>query len=139
MHHSRAFWNSFSHGLGPSLCRPTSLGYQGFCHVRKHRSGCGISARWRPSGDVSAAIPSGEPLGLAGYASVAAPVVSQYLHKRPNQFRKAAAVSEACQKYIFTRTIKHRRPASAFSYFIVRPDTTHSKGRLCQALPWRSI
>ena len=42
---------------------------------------CGMSARWRPHGDVSAAMPSGEPLGLNGYASVAAPAASQYLRR----------------------------------------------------------
>jgi hypothetical protein len=137
-HHSRAFWNSFNQGLGPSGCMPTSAGYlhrrmqkppldlprqpatfhavhgrsarkelskpparhtmacgpavgslmllnrrkerhQGFCQARKQRSGWGMSARWRPHGEVSAAMPSGEPLGLNGYASVAAPAASQYL------------------------------------------------------------
>ena len=38
-----------------------------------------MSARWRPHGDVSAAMPSGEPFGLNGYASVDAPSASQYL------------------------------------------------------------
>eukprot|EP00966_Prymnesium_polylepis_P038845 901766-Prymnesium_polylepis.1 len=40
------------------------------CHLRKQRSGCGIIARWRPSAEQRAAMPSGEPLGLCGYASV---------------------------------------------------------------------
>ena len=40
--------------------------HQGFCHVMKQRSGCGMIARWRPFAEVSAAIPSGEPLGLKG-------------------------------------------------------------------------
>lgn len=40
--------------------------HQGFCQARKQRSGWGMSARWRPSGDVSAAMPLGEPLGLEG-------------------------------------------------------------------------
>ena len=52
---------------------------QGFCQARKQRSGWGMSARWRPHGDVSAAMPSGEPFGLNGYASVDAPSASQYL------------------------------------------------------------
>ncbi len=47
----------------------------------KQRSGCGMIARWRPFADVSAAIPSGEPFGLKGYASVASPRASVYLHK----------------------------------------------------------
>lgn len=53
--------------------------HQGFCQARKQRSGWGMSARWRPHGDVSAAMPSGEPFGLNGYASVDAPSASQYL------------------------------------------------------------
>ena len=46
---------------------------------RPHLSGWGMSARWRPSGEHSAAMPSGEPFGLAGYACVGAPPGSQYL------------------------------------------------------------
>ena len=56
--------------------------HQGSCHVRKQRSGWGMSARWRPSAEVRAAMPSGEPLGLKGYASVALPNASAYLHMR---------------------------------------------------------
>lgn len=77
--HTRAFWNSRSQGPGPSLARPSSWGRYGFCHARKQRSGCGMSARWRPSGEHSAAMPSALPLGLKGYASVACPAESVYL------------------------------------------------------------
>ncbi len=76
---SRAFWNRRSQGPGPSGAIPASAGAQGCCQPRKQRSGCGMMARCRPHGDVSAAMPAGEPLGLAGYASVAAPPASQYL------------------------------------------------------------
>ena len=41
-----------------------------------------MSARWRPFAEVSAAMPSGEPLGLKGYASVALPDASVYLRMR---------------------------------------------------------
>ena len=47
--------------------------------MRKQRSGWGIMARWRPSGEQSAAMPSPEPLGLKGYASLGRPSASQYL------------------------------------------------------------
>ena len=40
------------------------------CHVRKQRSGCGMTARCRPSSEHRPAMPSGDPLGLNGYASV---------------------------------------------------------------------
>lgn len=40
------------------------------CHLRKQRSGCGMTARCLPSSEQSPAIPSGDPLGLKGYASV---------------------------------------------------------------------
>jgi hypothetical protein len=76
---SRTFWKRRSQGPGPSGAIPASAGAQGCCQPRKQRSGCGMMARCRPHGDVSAAMPAGEPLGLAGYASVAAPPASQYL------------------------------------------------------------
>ena len=75
-----AFWNSFSQGLGPSGCKLWfCLGYQGFCHIRKHLSGCGIMAKCLPSGEQSAAMPDGDPLGLKGYCSVTFCSESQYL------------------------------------------------------------
>lgn len=37
-------------------------------------------AKCRPSGEQSAAMPSGEPLGLKGYCVVGVPLLSQYLH-----------------------------------------------------------
>lgn len=48
--------------------------------MRKHRSGCGIIPKCRPSGEHNAAMPKGEPLGLKGYASVTSPLSSQYLN-----------------------------------------------------------
>ena len=36
-------------------------------------------AKWRPFGEQSAAMPSGDPLGLKGYCSVASSVALQYL------------------------------------------------------------
>lgn len=87
-HHSRAFWNSRSQGPGPLASRPSSEGYHGFCHIRKQRSGCGIMARWRPSVEHSAAMPSGEPLGLKGYWVVGEPSLSQYLRGEPRAGRR---------------------------------------------------
>ncbi len=87
-HHSRAFWNSRSQGPGPLASRPSSEGYHGFCHIRKQRSGCGIIARWRPSVEHSAAMPSGDPLGLKGYWVVGEPSLSQYLQGEPRAGRR---------------------------------------------------
>ena len=50
----------------------------GHAHSECSRSGCGIMARWRPSGLHRPAMPCGEPLGLAGYAAVGAPLSSTY-------------------------------------------------------------
>ena len=64
-HHSRAFWNIRSHGDTGSSRRHLG-GIQFHCHFRKVRSGCGIIARWRPSGEHRPAMPAGDPLGLNG-------------------------------------------------------------------------
>ena len=77
--HSEAFWNSFSQGPGPSRWSPVSAGNQGFCHMRKQRSGWGMIAKCRPFGEHSAAIPAGDPFGFWGYVSVGVPEASQYL------------------------------------------------------------
>ena len=64
-HHSRAFWNILSQGeAARDLFR--SSGIQPHCQVSTERSGCGIMARWRPSGEQRPAMPAGEPLGLKG-------------------------------------------------------------------------
>ena len=47
-----------------------SAGIHGHCQVSVQRSGWGMIARWRPSGEQRAAIPSGEPLGFRGYCVV---------------------------------------------------------------------
>ena len=44
--------------------------------LRNTRSGCGIMAVKRPSAVVTPVKPPGEPFGLNGYTSVAAPVLS---------------------------------------------------------------
>ena len=77
LHHRYAFWKMRNHG---DACRSLrqSEGIQGHCQVRVQRSGWGIMARWRPSGEQSAAIPSGEPLGLRGYWLVGLPLSSTY-------------------------------------------------------------
>ena len=48
-----------------SIRRPPG-GYQEFCTTRNERSGCGMVSSTRPSRLVTAAMPRGEPLGLAG-------------------------------------------------------------------------
>mmetsp|Transcript_51047 Transcript_51047/g.169095 ORF Transcript_51047/g.169095 Transcript_51047/m.169095 type:complete len:253 (-) Transcript_51047:1663-2421(-) len=63
-----AFWKRRSHGADAFASH--SGGAHGHCHLTKQRSGCGIMARWRPSGEQRAAMPSGEPLGLCGYSCV---------------------------------------------------------------------
>ena len=49
---------------------PQLSGCQELATVRNTRSGCGIMMVARPSALVTAVIPSGEPLGLAGYCAV---------------------------------------------------------------------
>jgi len=51
-----AFWNRRSHGA-VALAFHAS-GVHGHCHGKKQRSGCGIMARCRPSGEQSAAMPA---------------------------------------------------------------------------------
>lgn len=111
-HHSRAFWNSRSHGPGPLASRPRSEGNQGFCHIRKQRSGCGIMARWRPSGEHSAAMPSGEPLGLKGYCVVGEPSLSQYLHADPGRAEQQGGIKRGRPRSNASRGA-HEHPSQA--------------------------
>lgn len=64
----------------------------------KQRSGCGMIARWRPFAEVSAAMPSGEPLGLKGYTSVASPEASVYLQDIQDRFTPASPTVMAQRK-----------------------------------------
>ena len=80
-HHSRAFWNMRNHGDAFSAFFPSrrqSVGTHGHAHAWCVRSGCGMIARWRPSGVHRAAMPRGDPFGLNGYASVGATSSSTY-------------------------------------------------------------
>jgi hypothetical protein len=92
----RAFWKKWSHGDGTGFsfaadlpCSDSGFGRHatGHCHISTQRSktsrtltsalnipqnagtkpGCGMSARWRPEGSQSAAMPAALPFGLAGY------------------------------------------------------------------------
>lgn len=56
MHQSNAFWNILSHGEVWTVSFQI-WGIHGHCHIWKQRSGCGIMARWRPSGEHRAAAP----------------------------------------------------------------------------------
>ena len=68
---------------GVSRLWQTRLRWLACCQAGRaltHLSGWGMSARCRPSGEHRAAMPPGEPFGLAGYACVGMPSTSQYLH-----------------------------------------------------------
>lgn len=51
-------------------------GRHAHCQGLTARSGCGMRARWRPSGEQTPATPPGDPLGLRGYCSVGFPASS---------------------------------------------------------------
>lgn len=48
-------------------------GLHAHCQSLTARSGCGMSARWRPSWEQMPAMPPGDPLGFIGYCSVGFP------------------------------------------------------------------
>src|SRR5512139_2311838 len=76
-HHSLAFRNIRSHGDAFKVFFHSS-GIQGHCHVRNVRSGWGMIARWRPSGEHIAAIALADPFGLKGYCIVGSRRSSTY-------------------------------------------------------------
>jgi hypothetical protein len=64
-HHSRAFWNNVSQG-DTSYSRFHRSGIQPHSYGKAVRSGCGITARCRPSGEHIPAMARADPLGLNG-------------------------------------------------------------------------
>ncbi|KAK4776495.1 hypothetical protein SAY86_005183 [Trapa natans] len=60
------FWSTTTAAPEAAAAAAAMVGYQGNCHIIKHRSGWGIMARCLPSGEQIAAIPKGDPFRLNG-------------------------------------------------------------------------
>merc|ERR1712086_64865 len=81
VHHSTAFWNIRIHGdtsPAASHLSAMSCGMYAHCQGRVARSGCGISAKCRPSAEQRPAIDIGDPFGQNGYSDETAPLSSAY-------------------------------------------------------------